>query len=135
MVDLIRYIGQNSIDSRVTKKTKECDIIGRRRVVDSDKYGEKVVRFAINTDGHCLFDSLAFLFLYYECLSYGWMPCLSGFLSNGTCKGNLMEVLVTTYDKFVEAANLSQSDSVEALEWFHDYSNHIGEIKKVIYLG
>ena len=67
MVELIRYIGQNSIDSRVTKKTKECDIlstIGRRRVVDSDKYGEKVVRFAINTDGHCLFDSLAFLFLY-----------------------------------------------------------------------
>lgn len=132
MVELIRYIGQNSIDSRVIKKTKECDIlstIGRRRVVDSDKYGEKVVRFAINTDGHCLFDSLAFLFLYYghdtgvvsyELLSYGWMPCLSGFLSNGTCKGNLMEVLVTNYEKFVETANLSQSDSVEALEWFHD---------------
>ena len=98
MVELIRYIGQNSIDSRVTKKTKECDILstmGRRRIVNSDKYGEKVVRFAINTDGHCLFDSLVFLFLYYgydtgvvnyELLSYGWMPCLSGFLSNGTCK-------------------------------------------------
>ena len=145
MVELIRYIGQNSIDSRVTKKTKECDIlstIGRRRVVDSDKYGEKVVRFAINTDGHCLFDSLAFLFLYYgydtgvvsyELLSYGWMPCLSGFLSNGTCKGNMMEVLVTNYEKFVEAANLNQSDSVEALEWFHDYSNHIGVIEETNY--
>jgi hypothetical protein len=141
MVELIRYIGQNSIDSRATKKTKECDIlstIGRRRVVNSDKYGEKVVRFAINTDGHCLFDSLAFLFLYYgydtgvvnyELLSYGWMPCLSGFLSNGTCKGNLMEVLVTNHEKFVEAANLNQSDSVEALEWFHDYSTHIGVIE------
>lgn len=142
MISLVRYIGQESIDARITKKTKESDIlstIGRRRVVNSDKYDEKVVRFAINTDGHCLFDSLCFLFLYYghdanvvsyELLSYGWMPCLSDFISNGTCKGNLMEVLVTNYKKFIEAANLNQTDSIEALEWFQDYSTHFGDINK-----
>ena len=61
MFELIRHTGQNSIDARITRNTTECVILltcGRRRVVNSDKYGEKVVRFAINTDGHCLFDSL-----------------------------------------------------------------------------
>ena len=140
MIDLIRFIGQNSIDARVTKKTKESNIlstIGRRRMVNSDRYGEKVVRCAINADGHCLFDSLAFLFLYcghdttvisYELISYGWIPCLSGFLSHGTCRGNMMDVLIINSEKIVESANLCPSDRLEVVAWFSDYSNHFGEI-------
>ena len=141
MIDIIRYVGQNSIDLKITKKTKESDIlttIGRRRFVNSEnKYGENVIRCTINDDGHCLFDALAFLFLYYahdhtivsyELVSLGWLPCISQFISHGTCKGNMLDILVFNSDKIIEDASLCEGDTVNATDWFNEYSDHLGEI-------
>lgn len=137
MVKFVRFIGQNLLDARLTKTTMIESVIlktlGRRRVVKNQKYDEEVIRCAINADGHCLFDSLAFLFLYHahdtavvsnELFLYGWEPNVSNFLSHGTCKGNMMEVLVTNCEKFVKSVNFSDCDTLELIGWFKDYKRN-----------
>jgi len=101
---------------------KEGEILqryGTCRDVCNKVYEEDVCRFAINEDGHCLFDSLCFLYLYYvlddenadvvnlDIVSkYGWRPDISDFEDSLSCRGNLLEVLIENLNDL-----LSESES------------------------
>jgi hypothetical protein len=62
-------------------------------------------------------------------IKLGWMPDVSKFTSDGTCRGNLMDILVFNSEIIIKSANLCESDEIESINWFEDYSNHFGVIE------
>jgi hypothetical protein len=108
---------------------------GRRRVVQSGLWGGldhmPPQRYAINGDGHCLFDTLSFLYLWFyddvfsivsdTLIKWGWKPDASSFVIDMKCKGNLMSILKDKKEELFKLANLCHDDAVVANEWWDQY--------------
>ena len=92
------------------------------------------LRFPINGDGHCLFDSICFLYLYYAknefvvkydlIVKYGWLPDASNYKVNGKTKGNLMSVLSENY---IELMNQDDQWNDHLKNWFESYKNRTNQ--------
>ena len=99
----------------------------------SDKDNNVHRRFAINGDGHCMFDTFSFLYLMnaqdnkkmvkYDLIKkYGWKPDASTYLKNGKTKGNLMDILVLNHiDMLKKMPNTRVKDLQGIEEWFSNY--------------
>jgi hypothetical protein len=93
------------------------------------------LRFPINGDGHCLFDSICFLYLYYArnefvvkydlIVKYGWLPDASNYKVNGKTKGNLMSVLSDNYIELMNQDDHEWNEDVQNYlqDWFESYKN------------
>jgi hypothetical protein len=109
---LIQFIYGHAITKRIlTSKCESLSTAASRTSPTEMKDGSSLVRYAICQDGHCLLDSLSFLYLYHYplagandedvlvkldsiLLTCGWRPAPSKeYLSTMKTKGNLMDVL------------------------------------------
>jgi hypothetical protein len=83
---------------------------------------KRYTRYHINMDGHCLFDTLSYLFLYYKqkdnwmrknsswLEELGWRPKEKTLKGTTTCRNNLLNVFQEIYEQAINETLSSQND-------------------------
>lgn len=99
----------------MNETTRLDSILSFRRKETFQFQDQDYVRYHINTDGHCLFDTIAFLYLYHkqnESKCYleelGWVPKVVSMKNSVFAKGNLMDIIVNKRAEITERADLSE---------------------------
>ena len=90
------------------------------------------MRYNINTDGHCLFDTISFLYLFNKesgtschMEQLGWVPNVYSVKNTVFAKGNLMDIIVNHRQTISEKAGLKEDNPRELNiidEWLNMYT-------------
>ena len=117
---------------QLNKKTDLGYILQFRKKEMFQYQSRDFMRYNINTDGHCLFDTISFLYLFNKesgtschMEQLGWVPNVYSVKNTVFAKGNLMDIIVNHRQTISEKAGLKEDNPRELNiidEWLNMYT-------------